>query len=147
MGVQMILGFFPFMISTAAYEELTETTTYQWPEQSPIGQAPVLQYVGPGSATITLKGKLVPPLTGTRVNLRRLRSMAELGIPYILISGTGLVLGRWVIEEVSDTGKCHASNGAPRVVEFSIRLKKADDGLNKLTKLLSAASKFVGLVK
>jgi uncharacterized protein len=147
MSIQMILGFFPFTISTAAYEELTHTSGYEWAEQKPIGSSPILQYVGPTAETISLRGKLMPPITGGPVQLRRLRALAELGTPLVLISGTGLVLGRWVIEEISDTGRHHASNGVPRLDEFSIRLKKADDGLSKLTKFLSSASKFVGLVK
>ena len=70
-----------------------------------------------------------------------------MGTPLNLISGNGLYLGRWVVEEISDTGRFHLSDGTPRLDEFTLRLKKADDGASKLTKGLAAASKLVGLVR
>lgn len=142
--VQLILGFFPFMVSTATFEELTESTTYEWAELKPIGQAPVLQYVGPGAPSIAMRGRLMPPFTGGAENIRRLRAMAELGVPLNLIAGTGLYLGRWVIEDIQSTGRFHVSSGSARLEDFSLKIKKADNGAGKLAKGLAAASKIIG---
>jgi len=135
----MVWGFFPFTISTAAFEEITRTTSYEWAEQKRVGQLPALHFVGPNTPTYALKGKLCPPFTGTRSNIDRLKLLASQGEPYILIAGTGLVLGRWVLTEITDTGSHLFDNGVPRHTEFSITLKKYDDGVG-ITKILSGLS-------
>jgi phage protein U len=143
----MILGFFPFSVSTAAYDELTRAHSYDWAEQRRVGQLPRLQFTGPNSPVIQLRGTLIPPFTGTRANVARIRLMAEQGKPLLLIAGTGLVLGRWVITEISDTGTFFAPNGQPRRTEFNLALKKYDDGAGPfqqaLTKISNLAASIV----
>lgn len=146
MSVQMILGFFPFSVSTAAYDELTRSHSYDWAEQRRVGQLPRLQFTGPNTPMIELRGTLIPPFTGTRANIARLRLIAELGRPLLLIAGTGLVLGRWVIADLSDTGTLFASNGQPRRTEFNLVLKKYDDGAGPFQQALTKISNIAAAI-
>jgi phage protein U len=142
----MILGIYPFMISTAAYEELSESVSFEWAETKRMGQYPAMHYVGQSARTRQLKGKLCPPFTGGHANIYRLHYLAEQATPLMLISGSGMVLGRWVIETIEDTGKLHTSFAAPRLTEWAVKIKKYDDGVSPLAKALGKASKLISLV-
>lgn len=139
----MILGFYPFMVDTLAYEELTETVSFEWAEQKRIGSYPAMHYTGQNARVRQLRGKLCPPFTGTHANIYRMHAMGELTMPLMLIAGSGLVFGRWVIESVEDVGRYHTTLGAPRLTEWNVRIKKYDDGaglFGALTKLSKAVS-------
>jgi len=142
----MILGFYPFMISSAAYEELSETVSFEWAEQKRIGSYPAMHYTGQNARVRQLRGKLIPPFTGTHANIYRLHAVGELSKPLMLITGSGMVMGRWVIDTVEDTGRFHTSLGAPRLTEWSVKIKKYDDGAGLLG-TLSKLSKAVSLIK
>lgn len=145
-SVQMILGFYPFMISTAAYEELSESVSFEWAETKRMGQYPAMHYVGQNATVRQLRGKLCPPFTGGRSSITKLQFLAEQATPMMLISGSGLVLGRWVIDTIEDTGRFHTSLGAPRLTEWNVKIKKYDDGVSPLAKALGKASKLISLI-
>lgn len=140
---QFILGPFTFSLATASPEEFERETGWKWVELDRIGNIPALQYVGKAAETITLKGKLVPPYTGGREQLDKLRQMGNSGKPYNLITGTGLVLGQFVIEQISDRTGNMMWDGRSRLTEFTLSLKKYDassgtghtGNLSKLLKL------------
>jgi phage protein U len=54
------------------------------------------------------------------------------------------VHGLWVIESVDDTGTRHFKDGYPRMVTFSVGLKKYSDGAG-LFGLVTKASKIISL--
>ena len=145
-GVQMILGIYPFMISTAAYEELSESVSFEWAETKRMGQYPAMHYVGQNATVRQLKGKLCPPFTGGRGSISAIGFLAAQAVPLMLISGSGMVHGRWVIETIEDTGRFHTSLGAPRLTEWSVKIKKYDDGVSPLAKALGKASKLISLI-
>ena len=124
---QFIFGPFTFCLATASPEEFERDTGWKWVEQDRIGNIPALQYVGKEAETVTLKGKLVPPFTGGREQLDKLRSMANTGKPYNLITGTGIVLGQFVIERISDRTGNMLWDGRSRLTEFTLSLKKYDN--------------------
>jgi uncharacterized protein len=62
--VMMALGRYRFGLSTAAYDSLERTAQWRWPTQDVLGAHPVRQYVGPGSQTIVLSGKVLPHYKG-----------------------------------------------------------------------------------
>lgn len=142
-SILLLLGPFRFSVGTAAFDELSRASRWDWKAVDRVGSMPALQFTGPQNDTISMSGRLTPPLTGGIEQLARMRTMADAGIPMPLIDGTGRVHGLWVIEALDDSGTKHFKDGYPKLVTFSLTLKKYGDGggilggLTKLTKTIS----------
>lgn len=116
------LGLFTFSLRTAPFETVKRSTAQRWASNERVGQGAAQQWVGPGADTITIDGVLMPELTGGPRTLDRLRSMADSGKAWILLSGTGVHMGKWFIESVDETGSHHAGPGLARRISFSLKL-------------------------
>lgn len=130
-SVMMMMGPYPFMLDTAAYQEIKRVSTYRWKEQGRIGRKPGQQYVGPGADQITIKGEILPHWKGGYGQLDLMRAQAGRGRPMVLLEGNGgFVLGDWVILRIEEAGSELEANGAPRVISFSLTLKEygGDEG-------------------
>jgi phage protein U len=141
----MILGPFRFSVQTAAPDEITRSSSWDWQAVDRIGLAPALQYTGPQNETMTLTGRLVPGFSGGVEQISRMRELAGIGIALPLVDGTGRVHGLWVIEQLEETGKNHFKDGYPKLISFSLTLKKYGDGtgvFGVLTKVSRAISLF-----
>lgn len=130
--VMMQLGFLQFSIDRAAYQELSRSTEYRWAAQQRVGAADALQFTGPGSDEIDLRGVIYPEYKGGLGQLDAMRRQASIGFPLPLILGTGRVLGLWVVTGVQEGQRVFARGGAPRRQDFSIRLRRYDGGLRGL---------------
>lgn len=128
----MLLGPVKFTVSGAAYEQLQRTTQYTWAKQHRLGHrgltrvgagGPALQYISPGDDTITLNGTMYPEFNGGPLELTFIRLAASIGMPLPLLAGSGLVLGLWVIESVTETDSVFFSDGTARKVGFSLSLR------------------------
>jgi phage protein U len=129
----MMLGPIRFAIDQAAYQQIQRTTQYSWASQNSLGH-PVMkhlglggasrQYIGPGEDSITLNGTLYPHFNGGPIQLILMRLSAGLGVALPLIDGSGLIMGRWLIESVSETKSEFFSDGAARKIEFNLSLKR-----------------------
>ena len=122
--VMMQLGTFQFGINTAAYQGLSRSDEWRWPDQGRFGQAPALQYTGPGATTITLDGILYPEWRGGLGQLDAMRAEAGRGKPLVLVDGRGQALGMWVIERVDESQSIFAAGGVARRIEFTLQLKR-----------------------
>lgn len=122
--VMMQLGTFQFGINTAAYQGLSRSDEWRWPDQERFGQAPALQYTGPGATTITLDGILYPEWRGGLGQLDAMRAEAGRGKPLVLVDGRGQALGMWVIERVDESQSIFAAGGVARRIEFTLQLKR-----------------------
>lgn len=120
----MSLGLFVFHLGTAPFETIKRTTAQRWVSKERVGQGAAWQWVGPGEDSITLDGTLAPELTGGPDTLDTLRAMADSGKAWILTSGTGDVLGQWIIVSVDETRSHLRTDGSPRKVVFSLALKR-----------------------
>lgn len=125
--MMMALGLFVFSLSTTAYQEFQRQTAWRHPSNARVGQAPARQFIGRGDDTITLSGLILPELSGNRLTLDTLRLMADSGKAWPLIEGSGRMYGLWVIESLSETNTLFFRDGAPRRIEFSITLQRADE--------------------
>lgn len=125
----MMMGYgqFVFSLPTLAYQDLQRQTAWRHPSNSRVGASPARQYVGPGDDTITLSGVLAPEFAGERISLGKLREMANTGLAWPLVTGTGEVLGAWVIENLSETSTVLMDNGAARRIEFQLQLARVDE--------------------
>lgn len=128
----MSLGGFKFGIYTAAYQQLNRSTQYKWGEQEVFGDWDNLQYLGPGQDTKTLTGVIYGEWNGGFHQLDKLRDLAAQGEPKLLISGTGKILGYWVINQIDEGQEKFAAFGVPRRQEFTINLRKFGDSAGRL---------------
>lgn len=128
----MMLGVFKFSMPTAAYQQLTRSTSYRWARQECIGTNDALQFTGLGPDTIELTGVIFTTFSGSIGSPDRMRLQASLGVPLPLITGRGGVLGLWVVEEVKETQGTFVEGGAPIKQEFTLRLSRYDGGLRAL---------------
>lgn len=132
-GVMMGLGAFRFSLQTAAYQTLTRSDEYRWETMERIGRSPAMQFVGPGSTTITLEGTIYPHFYSGFAQIDEMRASASAGLPLPLVSGHGRIFGLYVIMKVDETQTIFFSNGAPRKQEFVLELKSyGADGLGGL---------------
>ena len=125
--MMMTLGFFVFDLHTAPYQELQRQTEWRHASQNRVGQRPAYQYLGPGEDTINLSGTLYPELTGGRLSLDLVRTMAEQGKGWPLIEGTGRLYGYWAVTAVTETSSEFFRDGAPKKIEFAISLVRVDE--------------------
>lgn len=126
--MMMALGMFVFSLETLAYQEFQRQTEWRHGSTSRIGTNPARQYLGRGDDSITLPGVLLPALAGTQLSLDALRTMADTGKAWPLVEGTGKIYGTWIIESLSETRTLFFRDGQARRIEFTLSLKRIDDG-------------------
>lgn len=121
----MVLGGFRFAVTDrTAYSRAVERLRWRWDGQPRIGRGTALQYLGPGDRTLDLEG-VIYPRTGAEVrSMDRLAELAGTGRPQDLVDGAGNNLGRWAILAIDRTGDAHLGGGAPRKIEFTVRLQR-----------------------
>lgn len=130
--MMLTLGMFVFMRQSLPYQSLQRSADYQWPSNSRVGKRDAFQFLGPGDDKITLTGDLYPEMTGGRLSMLALYTMADEGRAWPLISGTGTIYGMFVITNVSETGTVFFADGSPRKISFTLSLTRVDDSLAAL---------------
>ncbi|WP_338444769.1 phage tail protein [Pseudomonas sp. LTR0] len=126
--MMLALGMFVFSLPTLAYQQLQRQTDWRHASNSRIGAQPGRQFLGRGEDEITLPGVLLPELAGSMMSLDEIRAMGNTGKAWALVEGTGRVYGLFVIESLSETRSVFFQDGTARRIEFSLTLKRVDDG-------------------
>jgi len=131
-GEMLAVGPFVFKITTAAYQSFDRTDSWRWATVERLGNANAEQYIGPGSRTITLSGAILTMydagrgagnfVVGTQ-HIERLRQVADMGQPHLVVGGRGEMLGKWVITSVNEGASVFLVNGAPKRQDFDIELR------------------------
>lgn len=121
--MMMIFGMFVFSLTTATYQSLQRSTSWNHASNSRVGSMPAYQYVGKGEDTITLDGSIVPEF-GQQLSITALRVMGDTGKSFPLIAGNGKIYGMWKIDSVEETQTYFYKDGLPKKVEFSLKLTK-----------------------
>ena len=133
-GEMLSIGPFIFKLTTAAYNALRRSDTWRWATVDRLGNASAEQYLGPGQRTIELSGLIFTMydagravgdpdwVVGTK-NPDHLRSLGDMGVPLMVVTGRGELLGKWVVVNVRETQSTFLSNGAPKQQEFNITLR------------------------
>lgn len=119
--VMLQLGDFGFSVSTAAYDALKRSTTWNWAAQKRFGSGPARQFLGKGDDSVTLSGVVFTEKSGLN-QLERLRTLAGKGEPQNMVDQYGYVSGRWCIESIEEMQSGFFADGAPRRQEFSMKL-------------------------
>lgn len=131
-SVMMRLGLFKFSLDTAAYQELNRAVSYRWARQERIGTNDALQFTGLGPETVDLRGVVFPLFRGGLDQVGKMRLQASIGIPLPMIDGRGKVWGLWAIEQINERQSVFMELGAPKKIEFDLRLARYDGGLRAL---------------
>lgn len=130
--MMMIYGMLPFMRQTLPYGDLQQNIDYRWPTNSRFGQRPAAQFIGPGDERITLSGELRPEITGGAVSLTTIRLLANEGMAWPLIGGSGMIYGMYVIESISNSFSEFFPNGMASKIIFTLNLKRVDESLTSM---------------
>lgn len=141
----MRLGSFKFGVYTAAYQSLDRTTEYKWGEQPLFMNYDDLQYLGPGTDTMTLQGVVFPEYKGGTGQIDQLRSLGATGQPQLLVSGFGKIMGQWVIQQVTEGQTVFAAGGVPRRQEFTVQLRRYN-GTGGALGLLQTIGNAIGIL-
>lgn len=112
---------FYFNISTASFDKLKRTATYNIVSLKCLGRRDSMQAIGKGGETITLSGVIFAQYGGI-YHVARMRAVAARIMPLELVTGTGLVLGKWYITAVSEEQDAFMYDGVPRRQSFSMEL-------------------------
>lgn len=124
-GTVMGLGPFRFAVDTNALMEFDRFLPARHPEVPVIGRRPSLHFAGPDVEHVHLVALCYPRFLRGRglEQIDGMRQAALNGIPLMLVSATGRVLGRWVIEGINDVRTVFAPRGTPQRVEVRLDLK------------------------
>ncbi len=120
--VLLKLGEFTFSIDTAAFQNLKRNWQFNWASQQRLGNKPAQQFTGEGNQTIALSGSIYPGQFGKADSVAKMVEAAEKGIPYLLVAGTGEVMGYWAIAGASQANSVLMADGQPRRIDFSLSL-------------------------
>ncbi len=118
----LVLGVYRFSVTTAAYQKFTNNLTYLWPTQQRFGGEAKPQFTGIGERKRTLSGTIYPDYNGGLYQIDLMAAQAGLGIPLILVSGLGQVMGYWCITSISETASVFHKNGKAKKIEFDLEL-------------------------
>jgi phage protein U len=130
--VMMQLGFLQFSLDTATYQRLSRSTEYRWARIARIGANDAMQFTGYGPETIEIEGVIYPHFRGGLKQVDKMRAQASIGVPLPLVSGTGRILGLWVVEAISEGQEIFAKQGVPLRQEFTMRIARYDGGLRSI---------------
>lgn len=125
----MMMGYgqFVFSLDALAYQQLERAAEWRHTSNPRVGVRPASQYTGPGDETTTLSGTLYPAVKGRTNSLELLREMANSGQAWPLVSGSGAVLGAYVITALRQVEGNILANGTAQKIEFTITLKRVDE--------------------
>lgn len=109
----------PFNVT--GYSQTRETAYVAKPV---LGGREPMEYVGEGSATIDVSGKLFPEKFGGLSSLEVLNLARASGTPQWLMRGDGGMMGWVVIESVKERSSFLDADGVGRVIEVDISLRR-----------------------
>lgn len=136
------LGTFIFMQRTVPFQRLSRDTTWRHPTNSIVGGMPKTQFIGKESDSITISCRLAPEISGGSLSVATLRLMGDSGGAFPLIEGsTFMLLGFYVIENIHEERTELFGDGTPRIIDFSMQLKRTDD-----PSLIALAENLMGII-
>lgn len=125
--MMMSLGLFVFKLNTLPYQNTSRQVNYGWGTNTRFGQRPVSQFLGLGEEAMTLKGQLLPEVTGGVRYLQALQVMADSGRAWPLIEGSGTIYGMFVIKSIANDNAEFNSSGQARSITFTLNLTRVDE--------------------
>jgi phage protein U len=125
--MMMSYGMFPFEIGTLAFQELTRSRAWRFGRTPRFGTREASQFLGPGDDKVTLAGAIIPGLSGAFWSVEKLAQTADEGLAWPLVTGTGSVLGHYVVDAIEHKESTFFVEGQPRKGDFTITLTRVAD--------------------
>lgn len=117
LGITLILNGFPFMYKTITHNENSYELNCKWNEIERINNSPKMFFNGIESESLTINGVYFENDSLAKVALKVFEELAKNGIPQFLINFNGLVVGKFIILNIS-------KNIDKEKTDYSISLKK-----------------------
>lgn len=125
--MMLSFGMFPFEIGTAPFQELARSRSWRYGRTARFGVREASQFLGPGDDQVTLSGAIIPGLAGAFWSIEKLAQIAEEGLAWPLVSGTGSVLGHFVIDQLDHKESTFLVDGLARKGDFTLTLHRVAD--------------------
>ena len=125
--MMLALEDFIFEIGTLPYQQLQRAMSWKFAKAERFGLRDAAQFVGPGDDKITLTGALYPGFAGSYSSIDQIRAMGNEGLAYTLTSGTGDVMGQWLITSFNVNSSVFLIDGVARKADFTLELERVDD--------------------
>jgi len=122
----MALGMFVFSLPTLAYQDLERKRSWRHARAGRFGALDAVQYTGRDNDEITLAGDAPAELMQGAASIDRLVEMAADGASWPLVSGSGTVLGDFVITSIGERHREFFADGTPRLIAFTLQLLEVD---------------------
>lgn len=139
LNTMLTLGDFHFSVDEVAYQNIQRASSWRWAEQQRFGQSDLLQYTGKGAMQISFDGEVYtdrqrPALRADRlyIGTKPLKTLGVLGDsaePLLMVSGTGEIMGYWVVTGFNDSADRFLMAGIPRHQKFNMTIKYYGDDL------------------
>lgn len=120
------LGLFVFELATFPFSDLGRDSEWIHARTPRVGARDASQFLGPGDERISIGGILAPAVAGSYSAIETLRSMADEGLAYDFIEGSGRVLGRFIIRRMAEQRQALMVDGVPRMIDFSLDLERVE---------------------
>ncbi|CAG9221123.1 Phage tail protein [Burkholderia gladioli] len=126
--MMLSLDQFVFSLTSAPYKELQRQRNWKHARNARVGARDASQFTGVGDDTITLNGMVAEDnAIGKTASLDQLAKMGDTGEAYVLVNGSGVVYGAFIIESLNETATYHRADGVARKIEFNLTIKRVDD--------------------
>lgn len=128
--VAMALGPFAFEAIGFGYDGVGRRVQTPWAEVKVAQSLDRLQWLGPTSEEVTIKGVLFPESHGGQGSLDGIVSASMSGTPLMLVSGSeaeGLIHGQFAVQSIDEDRSLHNHLGTPRKNAYTITLKRVSD--------------------
>lgn len=123
----MTLGPFGFEALGFGYTDVTRKLDTSWAEIATAQDFDAIQWTGPKSDTLTIKGVLFPESFGGLASLNGIAAMAQAGLPLMLVSGDmsgGSIIGLVAVTGVEEDRSLHTGWGLPRKDAYQINVRR-----------------------
>ncbi|MEI9428745.1 phage tail protein [Mesorhizobium sp. Cs1299R1N3] len=121
--VTMSLGPYAFEALGFGYTDVGRNLDVPWVDIPVASGFNPLQFTGPKSDSVTIKGVLFPIALGGAAGLEGIRKAGIAGKPLMLVSLGGKIFGNYVVEGVKEDRTYHDRRGTPGQNSYEISLK------------------------
>lgn len=124
--VTLALGPYIFTAMGFGYQEIDRELSTPWASNDVVDRMEALQWMGPTSDEVNIRGVLFPLEFGGMGTLDGLRSAALAGKPLMFASLAGRIYGRHALVRVGEERSHHIAAGTPGRLGYRLELRRHD---------------------
>jgi uncharacterized protein len=120
-----------FNLSTAAFDALRRSSSYNVAAQDRLSRRPALQAVSKGGESISVSGAIFTKQSGAG-QLDKLREIGFAMAPVMLTTGYGEALGQWYLTRIEEEQSGLFADGMPRKQQFTLEFARYGEDYSDL---------------